>query len=357
MIRGEQRDTVATQIVQGFNLILQETQNFSLLPDSGVYRFLIPDGRSVPEVVTVLTNVPGVGYAMPNFNHWLQGGSGQPALDLQYALPKMRVPDAQTLVNGRGTTIAVIDSAVDWEHPAFKDAILERLDVVEGGIDEPHMHGTAIAGIIAAGGDLVGIAPGAKILAVRAFASESLGMEPVTSSMTLAKAVNMAFEQGARIFNLSFAGPRDLLLLEMIDSAYSQGSIFVAAVGNEGPGAPPAYPGAYEKVIAITATDEADVLYSQANRGDYVSAAAPGVDILAPVVGQSFDYLSGTSFAAAHVTGIIALLRERNPQLTAEAARGILENAAQDLGGDGLDKEFGAGLADAYGSLLLVDKK
>ena len=99
--------------------------------------------------------------------------------------------------------------------------------------------------------------------------------------------------------------------------------------------------------------DEGDALYPHANRGEYVTAAAPGVDILVPVTGEGFDYLSGTSFAAAHVSGIIALIMERNPQMTAEAVREVLTRGAHDLGA----KDFGAGLADAYASLLLVEKK
>jgi subtilisin family serine protease len=88
-----------------------------------------------------------------------------------------------------------------------------------------------------------------------------------------------------------------------------------------------------------------------------VLAAAPGVNILAPVTGKGFDYLSGTSFAAAHVTGVIALIMERNPKLTAQDVRRILVDSAHDLGAAGQDADFGAGLTDAYGSLLLAGKR
>jgi subtilisin family serine protease len=357
LVRGAADDALATQIAQGFNLVLQETLTFALLPTSRVYRFAIPDGRAVEAVATAVAAVPGVGSAEPNSYYWLEGEAKGAALNLQYALPKLHVPDAQTFVSGKGITVAVIDSGVDTGHPSLKNCNLVSVDVVKEGVKEPDMHGTAITGIIAASGELTGIAPGAKIVAVRAFAPLHSGMPPVTDATTLATAIDQAFARGARLFNMSFAGDRQQAVIEMIDAAYAQGAVFVAAAGNEGPTAPPAYPAAHDKVIAITATDQTDAIYDQANRGGYVLAAAPGVDILAPVTGQGFDYLSGTSFAAAHVTGVIALLMERNPHLTPEAIRSVLVEAAHDLGPKGQDQEFGAGLTDAYGSLLLVGKQ
>jgi subtilisin family serine protease len=356
LIRGDDPDTVAAGIAQGFNLALTETLSFALLETSRVYRFSILDNQPVPTVVAAVSTVPGVGLAAPNTYYFLEGDAGSAALGLQYALPKMRVPAAQTIANGKGLTVAVIDSGVDRSHPALKDANLTLLDIVKGGVEGPDMHGTAVTGIIAASGDLTGIAPGAKVIAVRAFAPERLGSPAVTTTDALMKAVDQAFSLGARIFNMSFAGQRNEFLIELIDAAYAKGAVFVAAAGNEGPDAPPAYPAAHDKVIAITATDEADALYDRANRGGYVFAAAPGVDILAPVMDQGFDYLSGTSFAAAHVTGVIALMMERNPQLTAEAVRSALVDTAQDLGDVGRDTDFGAGLTDAYGALMLVSK-
>ncbi len=350
-------DAAAQQLAQNFNLVLRETLRLALLGTSRVYRFSIPDERPVETVAAALSTIPGVGFAVPNSLYYLQGSAAKQTHDLQYALPKMRVQAAQAFGRGRGMTVAVIDSGVDSTHPTLKNAHLTLIDATTRGIKGPDMHGTAITGIIAASGDMIGIAPEAKIIAVRAFAVEGLGTPPLTDATTLAVAVDAAFSRGARIFNMSFAGRREPLLIEAIDAAYAQGAVFVAAAGNEGPDAPPAYPAAYDKVIAITATDEADEIYDQANRGGYVLAAAPGVNILAPVIGKAFDYLSGTSFAAAHVTGVIALMMERNPHLTAQDVRGILVDSAHDLGEIGQDSEFGAGLTDAYGSLLLAGER
>jgi subtilisin family serine protease len=357
-IQGAQPDAVAGQLAQSFNLVIQESQGFALLDNRRVYRFSIPDNRTVETVVAAVASQPGVAQTSPNFYHYLQGGSGGGALlSMQYALPKLRVPDTQDLVSGRGITIAVIDSGVDVNHPAFKGVNITFYDVVDSGVKDPDQHGTAIAGIIAGRGETSGIAPNSKILAMRAFAPERLGAPARTTSMALCRATDVAFAKGARVFNMSFAGPRDPLLLELIDSGHEKGAVFIAAAGNAGPKAPPAFPAAYEKVIGITATDEKDGLYEMANRGSYVSAAAPGVDILVPVVGKSLDYMSGTSFAAAHITGIVALLMERNTSLRPEDVRRILVEAAHDLGEAGHDEDFGAGLADAYRALLMASPK
>lgn len=365
MVRGADPDAVANGIARSFNLNLRETISLRLLPDARVYRLGIPDNRSVEGLAAAVARTPGVSLSGPNFYSVLQGDAPPPAPDVpkprseappaspapQYALPKLHVPAAQGLARGRGVIIAVIDSAVDANHPALRGADVTLADAFTDSIPLPHNHGTAITGIIAARGDMTGVAPDAKIIGVRAFAPELPDTPPVTTSTTLARAVDLGFEQGARVFNMSFAGPRDPLLIAMIDAADARGAIFVAAAGNNGPDAPPAFPAAYEKVIAITATDEGDQLYAHANRGDYVTVAAPGVDILVPVAAEGFDYMSGTSFAAAHVSGIIALLMERHPGLTAADARRAMVDAARDLGDKGRDQNFGAGLANAYETL------
>ena len=137
-----------------------------------------------------------------------------------------------------------------------------------------------------------------------------------------------------------------------LDSAYEKGVILVAAAGNGGPKASPAYPAAYKNVIAITALDNKDKLYARANRGSYVTVAAPGVDMLVPSLKNGYRYSSGTSLAAAQISGLIALLLEKNPQASAQDVRDAITANARDLGPKGYDTLFGAGLADAYASLL-----
>ncbi|MBN9276198.1 MAG: S8 family serine peptidase, partial [Hyphomicrobium sp.] len=127
--------------------------------------------------------------------------------------------------------------------------------------------------------------------------------------------------------------------------------ILVAAAGNGGPKAAPAYPAAYSGVIAVTAHDSAGRLYTYANHGTYISVAAPGVDILVPALRNGHMFMSGTSMAAAYVSGIMALMLERAPHLRPEDAMRVLSETAQDVGESGRDESFGAGRVQARAAL------
>ncbi len=229
-------------------------------------------------------------------------------------------------------------------------------DLQPGAKFEAGTHGTAIAGIIAARGTMRGIAPAATLLSVRAFPSDRGKQPQMTTTLVLLKAIDWSIANGARVLNLSLAGPRDPLMEKAVAAAAAKGVIMVAAAGNNGDKAPPAYPAAYQDVIAVTAIDARDQLYTRANHGRYIAIAAPGVDILAPARGKGHDLQSGTSFAAAHVSGILALMLERQPDLTIEAARRALIETAIDLGEPGQDASFGAGRTSAAAALRSVAK-
>ena len=100
----------------------------------------------------------------------------------------------------------------------------------------------------------------------------------------------IAQERGARIVNLSFAGPRDPMIASVLQAGRERGTIFVAAAGNGGPNAAPSFPALDPNVIAVTATDAEDRLYPAASRGGYVTLAAPGVDILAPAPSGAYGF-------------------------------------------------------------------
>jgi subtilisin family serine protease len=156
---------------------------------------------------------------------------------------------------------------------------------------------------------------------------------------------------------MSFAGPPDPLLQRATAGARQKGAILIAAAGNAGPKSPPLYPAADPNVIAVTATDADDHLFAMANHGSYIAAAAPGVDVLVPVPGGGYQVSSGTSYAAAYVSGVAALILERRPKLLPEAARRILLSTAKDLGPKGRDDQFGAGLVDAYQAIMSLEPK
>ena len=164
------------------------------------------------------------------------------------------------------------------------------------------------------------------------------------------KGIDAALGKGVRLFNLSFAGPRDPSVEQIIRIAEGKGAIFIAAAGNGGPGAPAAYPAAYDTVIAVTAVDSGDKIYDRANRGDYIAFAAPGVDILAAAPKRAYGLSSGTSLAAAHVSGIVALIAERKPDFRTADIRKLLKDSARRSDG-AATADVGAGIVDAASAL------
>jgi subtilisin family serine protease len=142
-----------------------------------------------------------------------------------------------------------------------------------------------------------------------------------------------------------------------VGGAYDKGIVLVAAAGNAGPKSPPLYPGADPNVIAVTATDADDKLFTGANRGKYISVSAPGVDILVPAPEGDYQITTGTSVAAAEVSGIVALLLERNPKLTPADIRRILTLSAKRLSPGDRDDNFGSGLIDPIQALQLADPR
>jgi len=322
-----------------------------------LYRWQITGGRSVREVIRQLA-ASGI-YSQPNykFEGSQQNVANAPANDpqegdpAQYTLAKLHVGAAHRIAKGDKVLVAVIDSAIDTSHPELAGVIAGTFDAVSG--NEPHAHGTAIAGAIAAHSRLQGVAPAAQILGVRAFGASGNGAEGTT--FNILKGLDWAASKGARIFNMSFAGPSDPTLARAMAAARQRGIVLIAAAGNAGAKSPPLFPAADPNVIAVSATDAEDRLFEASNRGNYIAVAAPGVDILLPAPGGGYQVLSGTSFAAAHISGIAALILERRPDLKPEAVRSILMSAAKDIGPKGRDSQFGAGLADAYQSLMLLD--
>ena len=371
--RGERRfvpDEVITEFLPGASpqAIIQIARRHSLtrlesqsLPLIGVtlYRWHITGGRSVASVVGALRNERIVARAQPNYVFALQeealkapaGTQGDAA---QYVLDKLQVEQAHQIATGKGVLVAVIDSEIDAKHPDLDGTIAKSFDAL-GGEENPHQHGTAIAGAIAAHGKLLGIAPGAELLAARAF--DDTPSEAKGTSFAIYKSLQWAADNGARVVNMSFVGPADPTLHRMLAAAYEKDMVLIAAAGNAGPNSRPLYPAADPNVIAVTATDSNDSLYKMANRGQYIAVAAPGVEILAIAPGESYQITTGTSVAAAHVSGIAALLLERKTSLKPRDIRTIIMATAEPLGLAGRHSDFGAGLVNAYRAAILLNGK
>jgi subtilisin family serine protease len=212
-----------------------------------------------------------------------------------------------------------------------------------------------MAGAIVSRDRLLGVAPSARIVAVRSFAQSAATAEGTT--FNILKGIEWAVNHGVRVINMSFAGPYDPSLERVLKAARDKGVVLVAAAGNAGPKSPPLFPGADINVIGVTATDSNDRLFRGANQGGYVSVAAPGVEILAPAPQAAYQMSTGTSIATAHVSGVIALMLERDPTLTPAEVKRILETTATDLGPKGRDNQFGWGLVNPEKALAAVDAR
>jgi len=324
-----------------------------------LFRWRIDDGRSVAAVIRALQREARIGAAQPNYVYALQEQAALPSAaaaappEAQYTLAKLRVPEAHQVARGDSVLVAVIDSGIDASHPDLDGVVAESFDAVDD--DKPHAHGTGMAGAIAAHGRVMGVAPAVKLLAVRAFSPTKKSADGTT--FDILRGLDWAVSKGARVVNMSFAGPPDAMLARALAAARKKGVVLIAAAGNAGPKAPPLYPAADDNVIAVTATDVDDKVFARANRGTHLTVAAPGVDILVPAPGAGYQISSGTSVAAAHVSGIAALLIEANRDLDPDGARRLLTATARDLGKKGRDTDYGFGLADAYGALLATEEK
>lgn len=332
--------------LEGRHNLVQLDQFASQLSGTNMLLARITDQRTVAAVIVALENDAQVMAAQPNYLMALQQlASHQSATDgtAQYALAKLRLTQAHQLALGNNVLVGVIDSGIDAAHPELNGAIAETYDLLDGS-RAAHNHGTAIAGLIGAHSKLKGSAPAARILAVRAFDASATNQG---TTFNVLKGLDWAAVKGARVINMSFAGPSDPAIHRSLDGAYKNGIVLIAAAGNAGPKSPPLYPAADPAVIAIAATDADDKFYVGSNRGRHVSIAAPGVDILVAAPGGRYQLLSGTSLSAAEISGIVALMIERKPDLRPDQVRTILLSTGKAIP-EGRGAPPAARLADAY---------
>jgi subtilase family protein len=336
-------------LAQALQLTQLETQTFALTGRT-IERWRIDGTRTVRATLQLVArNFPGVSFGQANMVYlpaqMPPSAKPAPAPDngsAQYVVQKLHLLEAHRINSGDDVLVAVIDSKVDSKHPDLAGVIAGEYDAV-GTSDAAHAHGTAMAGAIAAHSKLVGVAPKVKLLAVRTFSGS--GESAQSTTFNVLKGLDWAASKNARIVNMSFAGPPDALLQEMLTKANARGMILIAAVGNAGPNSPPLYPAADAHVIGVTATDADDRLMPQASRGPQVALAAPGVEILAAAPDGAYQVTSGTSVAAAHATGVAALLLAAKPKLTPAQVRADLMRSAHRI--PGKRNEVGAGVVDA----------
>ncbi len=262
------------------------------------------------------------------------------------ACPAREMLDWPRATSGCGTPplIGMVDTGLNPDHAVFANAAIElhRVGPEAGG--SGLIHGTAVASLLV--GDPAsrtpGLVPGAKLVAVDAF--HKAGKDERMDAFSLIEALDLLAQKGVRIINLSFAGPQNAALAEELRVLDAKGIVIVAAAGNAGPAAKPAYPAAYDMVLAVTAVDRRSQIYRRANRGEHIDLAAPGVEIWTATSISGARTQTGTSFAAPFVTAAAALLLQKDPDLTPAEIRRTLESGATDLGRHGPDAVFGHGL-------------
>jgi len=347
-------------VARRYNLTPVAAQR-SALTGGTLFHFRLADGRGVPDVVRAL-EAERIGVAQPNYVYRVTQAAVTPprtpaemADHDQYVAQKLRLEEAHKMATGKNVLVAVLDSAIDRTHPDLANAVVETFDAA-GGANKPHPHGTGMVGAIAAHGRLTGIAPDVRVLAVNAFNMNGQ-QSPQATTRNIIAGLEWALAKGARVINMSFTGPYDPMLQLAMKKAHEKGAVLIAAAGNQGPKSPPLYPAADPNVIAVTATDENDGLYSGANRGPYVAVATPGVDILVPAPGATYELTTGTSVAAAHASGVAALLIERHPEVDAKTILEVLTVSAEKLGAQAPDDQFGWGLIDPVSALDELDSR
>ncbi len=245
---------------------------------------------------------------------------------------------------GVGVTVAVIDTGIEMTHPDLLGKVTKGYDFVNDkeSPEDDNGHGTHVAGIVtAARNDLgtVGVSHGTTVMPIKVL--NSIGSGYVSD---VAKGIYWAVDNGAQVINLSLGTPEDTdVLRTAVNYAASKGVPMVAAAGNNY-GAPCQYPAAYSNVVCVVATDSANRLASFSNIGGQL--AAPGVSNYSTFLGGTYKYLSGTSMAAPHVAGSLAILRGICTDCTSSELVSTLRDTAIDLGAEGTDIIFGYGLVD-----------
>lgn len=246
-----------------------------------------------------------------------------PYRKMQYGLDVMQVDETHRWATGRGVRVAVIDTGLDTQHPDLQRRVVGIRNFVDRDDRSFNgdVHGTAVAAVIAAQSNnavgLVGVAPDADIVGLKACWQVDRGAS--CNTFTLAKALNFAIDQGVDVINLSLGGPADPLLERLVVKAMERNILVVGAVS---PDWPTGFPAGVDGVIGV-----ANSAAIPANMTRLVSA--PGNQVLSARPQREYDFFTGSSFSSAHVAGMVALIRQRKPDLLASAVKDLVAATAQ----------------------------
>lgn len=297
--------------------------------DLDIARFRVPGGRGLGRARKQLAKLlPDAEVDVDNI-YFASGGASLAG----GAMPQTALATA----TGGGAALGLIDGGVA-AHPALAGRVEQR--GFAKGAPSASRHGTAVASLLIGTGSVRGAAPGQRLLAADVYGTDPSG----GNASAIARALGWLVQSGVAVTTISLVGPDNKLLSTAVARAQQRGMLIVAAVGNDGPAAPPAYPASYRGVLAVTGVDAKGRALPEAGRALHVDFAAPGDDVFAATGAGSSDRLRGTSFAAPLVAGRLALLYPAPAIDRIGPAVAALVMEARDLGKPGRDKSYGHGL-------------
>lgn len=294
--------------------------------DLDIVRFATPQGRSLGRAQKQLAKLLPEAEVDADHIYFTSGPGG--------ALPAATL--ATTGSSGKAS-LGLIDGGVA-AHPSVAGRVEQR--GFAAGAPYASRHGTAVASLLIGSGPVRGSAPGQNLLAADVYGSDPTG----GNASAIARALGWLVQRGVAVTTISLVGPENKLLAIAVSRAQQRGMLIVAAVGNDGPAAPPAYPASYRGVFAVTGVDGKNRALPEAGRAMHVDFAAPGDAVLAATGVGETDRLRGTSFAAPLVAGRLALRYPAPAIDRIGPAVSALVLEARDLGKKGRDKTYGHGL-------------
>ena len=310
---------------------------------TSVYRLRIPVGMSVDEARRRLAvQYPGISLDA-NHHYQAQQLQGRPA-DFPAKLPRALAGwNPGTPGCGAGVRLGMVDAAVDVNHPALRGQDIQfRSFHKEGSRAGSADHGTAVAAIMVGKPEWGGLLPGATLRAGNMFETNEVGKD-VGSAVGLLKSVDWLLAEKVQAINFSVAGSDNKIVRGIIEKIAAKNLVIVAAAGNWGTDQRPAFPAAYNEVMAVTAFGDRGTLYAHANFGPYIDFAAPGVDVFTAVPGGGGKLQSGTSFASPFLAVLAALEVARGQPGNKASMQSLLSKTIIDLGPAGRDPQFGWG--------------
>lgn len=322
-------DTVRTA---GFSIIAERPLTAF---NETLARIRVRQGRSVEQVISELQALAPLASIAP---HHLFRPSGD----------DVAAPAAETVTEPAPATapnaghVGVIDTGADVSWPALRHSIVQTEGFADGGYTS-RTHGTLVSEIVARSG--------ARLTVADVFGLDT-DNRLIAPAAAIASAIDWLVENRIRVINISIEGPDNVVLAHVIKRALAADVAIVAAAGNGGPGAAPAFPAAYPGVIAVTAVDEKGQVYRRANRGDYIAFAARGVHVASEYESTSAKTaktVSGTSFASPVVAAAIA--RRLDGAADVQDVIASLKSEARDLGAPGHDATYGWGELDIRSAL------